>query len=164
MKRLVLLAFALSGAATSTAGDASWAELARNDLRALHDLLRDNHPGPVDPENGRYRDWLQTGLREALRRARGARGWADYVRVLRFYTNGVQDGHLGSGLELSPERMEWPGFVVGAAADGTAEVLGAQPDSGVQAGDRLTGCDGRSLDVLMKERVDPYFWNTAIPH
>jgi hypothetical protein len=146
------------------AQDPTWALLTQNDLRAIHDLLRDNHPGPVDPENARYREWLEAGLTQALDRAAAARSYGDYERALRFYTNGFQDGHLGIGLEISPEEVEWPGFAVGSTPDGGAEVNRAEEDSGMRVGDRVTECDGRTIDELLKDRVDPYFWNRAIPH
>ena len=46
MKRVGVLLFTLALAAlTAHSQDAAWATLARNDLQAIHDLLRDNHPG-----------------------------------------------------------------------------------------------------------------------
>jgi hypothetical protein len=158
------LALLLLPVPPAPAQEPAWAALARTDLQAIHDLLRDNHPGPVDPENSRYREWLAAGLSATLERAAAARSFGDYERALRFYTNGFQDGHVGIGLEISPEQVEWPGFVVGPAADAAVEVTRAEAGSGVQVGDRITHCDGRSVDELMRERVDPYFWNTAIPH
>ena len=127
-------------------------------------MIRDNHPGPVDPENARYRDWLETGLRQATARATDARTYFDYVRALRFYTNGFQDGHIGLGLKITPFEQAWPGFIAGASSDGSAEVIWAQADAGVRVGERILECDGRSVDDWMTARVDPYFWNPAIPH
>jgi len=164
MTRIAPALAVLCLAAPTNADDPTWAALARNDLRGIRDLLRDNHPGPVDPENSRYREWLEDGLTRAIGRSETARSYSDYVRALRFYTNGFRDGHIGIGLEVSPEEVDWPGFVVGASADGDPEVVQAEADSGVRTGDRITGCDGRSIDDLMKDRVDPYFWNAAIPH
>src|SRR5262245_46062084 len=165
MRRIdAALAFTCAAATAARAQEATWVALARADLQGIHDVLRDNHPGPVDPENSRYREWLEVGLAQSLQRAATARSYGDYERALRFYTNGFQDGHLGIGLEISPEETAWPGFVVEPAPDGGVEVTKAEADSGVRVGDRVTECDGRGIDELMKERVDPYFWNTAIPH
>jgi hypothetical protein len=141
-----------------------WVAMTRRDLQAVHDLLRDNHPGPVDPENPRYGRWLEEGLSQAQRRADAARSLRDYERALRFYTNGFQDGHIGVGLNVHPEEIAWPGFVLGEGAGGEARVIRAEADAGVREGDVLQSCDGRTLGELMEERVDPYFWNSAIPH
>ena len=141
-----------------------WSAMALRDLQGIHDILRDNHPGPVDPENQRYARWLEEGLAQASERARAVRSYSDYTRVLRFYTNGFQDGHLGVGFNITPEEVRWPGFVIGADDNGAAQVVYADPDAGVKQGEHLLSCDGRSVDDLMKERVDPYYWNSAIPH
>jgi len=165
MKRIGFLLFTLGLAAlTAHSQDAAWATLARNDLQAIHDLLRDNHPGPVDPENPRYREWLEAGFSQAAQRGVTARSYGEYERALRFYTNGFQDGHIGIGQEISPDEVDWPGFVVDPSPDGAAVVTHVEAGSNVQVGDRVTQCDGHSVDDLMKERVDPYFWNSAIPH
>jgi hypothetical protein len=97
-------------------------------------------------------------------RAATARSYSDYLRALRFYTNGFQDGHIGIGLEITPEEVDWPGFLVGPSVDGAVAVTRAEADSDVHAGDLVTECDGHSIDELMREHVDPYFWNAAIPH
>jgi Peptidase family S41 len=146
------------------AADPAWSDLARSDLAAMHDAIRDNHPGPVDPENGRYREWLEAGLRQATERAAGVRSYFDYVRALRFYANGFQDGHIGLGLEITPYEQAWPGFIAGNSRNGAAEVIWARPDAGVRVGDQIIDCDGRSIDDWMTQRIDPYFWNRAIPH
>jgi len=141
-----------------------WVAITLLDLQGVHDILRDNHPGPVDPENSRYAKWLEDGLKQASDRARSVKSYSDYTRVLRFYTNGFQDGHLGAGFDITPLEVRWPGFIVGPDDGGAARVVYTEPDSGVTVGDNVLACDGRSIDELMKERVDPYFWNSAIPH
>jgi hypothetical protein len=141
-----------------------WAAMARHDLTAIHDILKENHPGPVDAENPRYGEWLEDGLAAANRRADSAASLDDYERALRFYTNGFQDGHIGIGLEVQSNDIAWPGFIVGAGSTGGVEVTYAEPDSGVVNGAALRSCDGRTLDELLAERVDPYYWNSAIPH
>ena len=99
-------------------------------------------------------------------RATDARTYFDYVRALRFYTNGFQDGHIGLALQRSlhsnrlrpassPElhRMAPPRLI-----------WGLKRHAGVRVGERILECDGRSVDDWMTARVDPYFWNPAIPH
>lgn len=159
-----VLVLPLLVAATAHTRPSPWPAMAERDLRAIHDAIRDNHPGPVDPENPHFRDWLEAGLSAAAREAAGAKSYSDYVRAVRRYTNGFQDGHVSMDFTVAPRAIEWTGFVAGDRGDGEAAILYAEPDSGVKAGDRVEGCDGRSLDAMMKARVDPYFWNSAIPH
>jgi hypothetical protein len=157
-----ILLIALNAAAGTP--PSPWAAMAQRDLRAIHDIIRDNHPGPVDPENPRFRDWLEKGLLLASRDAAKATTYSDYVRALRLYTNGFQDGHVTLSFDLAPNQTEWTGFVVGGGTGGRLEVVYADPDAGFKVGDQIESCDGRSVDALLKERVDPYFSNSAIPH
>src|ERR1041385_1727862 len=90
----------------------AWVAMTKGDLQAIHDLLMQNHPGPVDPQNPRYGKWLRAGLEEVSRQAESAASFSDYVRCLQYYTNGFQDGHIGIGLEVDPDRVAWPGFIV----------------------------------------------------
>lgn len=158
----VLLVLLVPNAQAGTAAS-PWAAMAQRDLQAIHDTLRDNHPGPVDPENLRFRDWLENGLRIAFQEAVHARTYSDYTRALRRYTNGFQDGHVTVSFGIAPTKIDWPGFVVGGDPDGRPEIVYAEPDAGVKRGDHIESCDGVSFDALMKERTDPYFWNSAIP-
>ena len=164
MRLPAVMAAGLCMAMPAIADDPGWSALTRTDLQAIHDLIRDNHPGPVDPENARFRAWLEAGLKQATTRAAEARTYFDYVRALRFYTNGFQDGHIGLGLEITPVEQAWPGFIAGDSLAGAVEVIWADSNAGVRAGDRVLACDGRGIDEWVKERIDPYFWNSAIPH
>ena len=114
MKALCLASAIVVAALTSHCAGASspWASLALEDLQGAHDILRDNHPGPVDAENERFAAWLKTGLGEARTKAASAQSYSDYLRALRFYTNGFLDGHIGIGLEIVPAEQRWPGFIV----------------------------------------------------
>lgn len=134
------------------------------DLRGIHDILLENHPGPVDPENRRYRQWLEDGLKLAEARAQAATSFADYVRSLEFYTNGFQDDHIGIGLEVEPSSIYWPGFVVKGSSPEAIRVVYAEPEAGVRLGATLVSCDGQSVRQLNALRVEPFFWNSAIPH
>jgi hypothetical protein len=154
---------ALSAPARPQPAMSPWAVFAERDHKAIHDTIRDNLPGPVDRENPHYRDWLEKGLVQASAEAKAARSYSDYLRALRRYTNGFQDGHLAVDPVLVPRTTDWAGFVVGADVDNRPVVLSAETDSDVKEGDRIESCDGQSFDALMKARVDPYFWNSAIP-
>lgn len=141
-----------------------WVLLAQRDLQAIHDTLGANHPGPVDPQSDRYRRWLDQGLLAAQGEAARAIQYSDYVRALRRYVNGFRDGHTTARFLLSFERVAWPGFLLGRDADGKIGVRTAAADSNVPLGAELTACDGAATEQLIKERLDPYYWNADIPH
>jgi hypothetical protein len=142
-----------------------WAEMARMDLQAIHDVLAANHPGPVDPQNGFYARWLEEGLRRAQERAASAKRFADYERALRLYVNGFRDGHIGVSFTLTSPNYSWPGFIVRRPDPAApARVVFSSADSGVPQDAEVVRCDGRSLDELASERLVPFFWNADITH
>lgn len=160
------LALALIGAeaahAETPAPPPGWAQAAADDLNEIHTLIRDNHPGPVDPENPGYRIWLEQGFGEAMQMARAAGTQADYARAIRFYLNGFRDGHMGWGLTGDP-GFQWPGFLTATPEGGPTTVAVADPDSPVPVGARLVACDGVPADRLLAERVHRYRTNADIP-
>src|SRR6185503_8643955 len=72
MRRRTLFIAVAAAALAAPAYANPWSELAIEDLHGIHDIIRDNHPGPVDPENPHYRDWMEGGLVKAVARARVA--------------------------------------------------------------------------------------------
>ncbi|MEM8695918.1 MAG: S41 family peptidase [Pseudomonadota bacterium] len=141
-----------------------WAGLARSDLEAVRDLLAENHPGPVDPENSRYGEWLRDGFAEAARRAESADSLADYERALRYFVNGFRDGHIGLGLTYEPRAYSWPRFLVHRPAGGETDIVFHSRIDTVPEGAELRSCDGETVDALLAERIDPYYFNADIPH
>jgi hypothetical protein len=162
--RILAIAALLLLAGTASAGDDPWAALTERDLAAIHDILRANHPGAVDSANPAFAQWMELGLAAARERAAQAQSLGDYERALRFYTNGFSDGHIGIGLVAVPDQVRWPGFLLADGGDGKARVALADADAGVGTGAELVSCDRQTVDALLRERVDPYYWNVAIPH
>lgn len=161
--RLLLAAVVTAASCLSAQAADPWAALATRDLDAIHDLLLANHPGPVDPQNPVFKDWLEKGLREAKGRAANAVSLEDYQRALRSYANGFRDGHIGVNFYYTPRDDEWPGFVVGADGDSVVATY-ADGKTGLPVGAKLVSCDGQSADALLAARTDPYYWNAGIPH
>lgn len=149
-------------------GGKSWRDAALADLQALHDLIEANSPGPVDPRNTAYREWLKQGLRQARPLAEQATGWSTARLALQFYANGFRDGHLqvvpvdGPGYSVQP--LIWPGFLTRLGTDGRTTVAVTAPGSPVRVDDELLGCDGIEADRLTRDRVDRYWVNADIPH
>lgn len=167
MRRLGLVSIFMFIAGRSLAADVAvdpWVPLIQRDLQAIHDTLAANHPGPVDPLSDRYRRWLEDGLQAARSQAATAHSYTDYERAIRRYLNGFRDGHTVAGFVLSAERLSWPEFLVGRDADEKIRVLAAAEGGNVPLGAELLACDGMTTEQLIKERLDPYYWNADIPH
>lgn len=162
----VICAMAFLGAPAAAQIDprSVWAELAHDDLEAIRDLLAENHPGPVDPENSRYGEWLREGYAEASRRAEAADSMADYERALRHFVNGFRDGHIALGLAYQPRAYTWPRFLVQRSLDGNSDTVFHSRIDAVPEGAELQSCDGQTVDALLAERIDPYHFNADIPH
>ena len=166
MWRFLRVALLCAGTTSAAAADAPWVALTLGDLKAVHDTLRENHPAPVDtsPDAAPYKRWLEDGLLQAKARAVGAHSFEEYQRVIQFYVNGFRDGHISTSANVDTTVETWPGFVLGGTSADDAVVVSAREDAGVKAGDRLISCDDRTVDALLKERTDPYYWNADIPH
>jgi hypothetical protein len=162
-RALCLLALGLVAAAPPS----SWSQAAVQDLVAMHDLIRDNHPGPVDPRNPGFHDWLDGGEAALLPQARAARSLHDYQLVLRDYANGFADGHLSVSFTDQDAHL-WPGFLARADAAGgpvrvTALGTGADAPTGLSVGMQIESCGGTAVGILLKERVQRPLLNPHVP-
>lgn len=131
-----------------------WSGAAVQDLAAMHDVIRDNHPGPVDTQNPGFRAWLDGGEASLLPQARAARSLHDYQAVIRGYANGFADGHLGVAMN-DEEAHLWPGFLVRAdRPEGPVivSIADAAP-VGLRPGDGIESCGSMPVHTLLEERV-----------
>ena len=142
--------------------DGPWEAIARTDLTAIHQLLLDNHPGPVDAQNPNYRVWLEDGYRKEMDAANSAQNFYDYKRVILGYVNGFRDGHSNIAPTVDAVQFEWPGFLPGVGADGRIYVSVSEQD-GVSIGDEILSCDSTPIGELFERNVAPYRWNRDIP-
>ena len=145
------------------AAQVDWAAAARMDIEAIHDTLRDHHPGPVDAGNPAFARWLKEGRAQALERAAAASHAGDYWRAVRGYTNGFRDGHIWFGFS-KPMTRAWPGLLTMRDAQGLARVVLNIGEPGVPLGAELLACDGQDAEALQQRWVDPYRWNVDVPH
>jgi len=145
------------------AAQVDWAAAARMDIEAIHDTLRDHHPGPVDAGNSAFARWLKEGRAQALERAAAASHAGDYWRAVRGYTNGFRDGHIWFGFS-QPMARAWPGLLTARDDQGLARVVVNDDEPGVPLGAQLLACDAQDAEALQRQWVDPYRWNADIPH
>jgi len=144
------------------AAEEPWAELTRRDLQAVHDILAVNHAGPVDPQNPRFRDWLEQGLAAGLAQAESVRDLPSYRDTLRRYTNGFRDGHIFFSLRADTLMRQWPGFTVRQDEAGRFRVTGSKFEDAPNGAEVLE-CDGTPLGARL-DALASLHWNADIPH
>jgi hypothetical protein len=156
MPCLALAASALLAAAPPASPRSPWSVMAEQDVRAMHRIILESHPGPVDAENPDFKRWLQQGYREALGRAQRARDFGAYSATLQRYAAGFRDGHLQLVPQLQRTQARWPGFVV---AQRQGRYVVATVEEGAQGlppvGAELVACDGVSAAQLFERTVWP---------
>lgn len=160
-----LLTASTAGLALAVCAGAASAQdfraLARQDLAAAHDALRDNHPAAVLPgaASEDFRSWLDAGLADAVAKAGQVNSGDSHAYLMRYYAAGFRD----SNIEITPtfEGMGpyfvtgWPGFATGWR-NGAYEVTYVQP--GVRnlppVGAVLVDCLGSTAEQIAQERLD----------
>jgi hypothetical protein len=132
-----------------------WTELTRGDLAAMRKTLLENHPGPVDPQNPAYREWLDHGYERALAMADSVESLDGMMAVLSFYTSGFHDGHLGWHPSFERAFSLWPGFVP-ALRQGRFVIDTVAPfaeSDALREGAEILDCDGETLQHRLTQRV-----------
>lgn len=173
MKRAFVHALViLSIACFAEAGERDWAETTVDDLHFIRATLRENHPGPVDPQNPQFRLWFEKGFRQAIERAQRTTTFAGYFFAINAYMAGFRDGHLGALAErhladhLADARLErrWPQFIVGYDRIGFVVRQSEAAAANVpRAGDRLLSCDGRPAETLAEETIGEFVGMWFLP-
>lgn len=136
-----------------------WALMAERDLRAMHDQIRDNHPGPVDPLNDDFDQWLEKGLDASIAEAKSARTFGDYFNALRFYAAGFRDGHLTpvQTTTFRNAQVFWPGFVLGSSGGDVVVVKVPEPDEATPpVGSTLIDCGGATPRQILERDLIAY--------
>lgn len=153
------LAAPQSAMAQDGAEPASWGQALREDAQAFHDVVAENHPGPVDIENPAFNASLEDGLALALDRARTANSYSAWRAALAEYAASFNDGHLGlKDIRDNPEPapVAWPGFFVGlrsSAGEDRYEVAFNRDAAAPPVGAVLVACDGRPAEALAQEMI-----------
>ncbi|MFN4288359.1 MAG: S41 family peptidase [Brevundimonas sp.] len=139
---------------------ARWGEALSEDARAFHDIILENHAGPVDEENPGFLPLLGAGLDLALSRAPQADSYEHWYFALREYAASFDDGHLGLA-DWAPMghswRARWPGFLTGLRSGDEGaeqhEVVFSNGEGLPPVGAVLVSCDGIGALDLAADRV-----------
>ena len=157
------IAAALAFTGPAPVADVDWSRRAVVDLEAVQQLISDNHPGPVDPQNPGFKDWMQTGYAEALKKARLARSPRDYERAIGTYVSGFRDGHVAFRANFGVEPQVSPGFMTRTDDSGRTVVKAVLQDSPVPIGAELKSCDGETPGQLLDRLIYSVYLNPDIP-
>jgi hypothetical protein len=148
---LTVLALLTTSATTKRASTSPWSTLAEQDLRAAHQAILENHPGPVDGLNPAFRDWLEGGFTQTLGEAHQVRSFGGYMAVLRRYVAGFRDGHLSVYFRATWNDTQWPGFLV-SFHNGrylTSQVDASDPSLPPE-GAELLDCDDVKAEAMLE--------------
>jgi len=141
-------------------GRTDWSALTCGDLRAIHRILAENHPGPLDGANTAFRAWHEKGLTAALHQAREVKSFAGYYFGIRFYVAGFRDSHLTVSSRLQPEAKV-PRFLLAFRNDDFVIREFSDPTN-KSARKVLISCDGRSPRELMLRNIFPFAGNPTL--
>lgn len=149
---LAILSLAVIAA---TPASSPWAALARADIVAARDAIRENHPGPVDTSDPGFGRRMDEGYAAAVERADKAISFDGYAAAVRSFAAVFHDGHLGISMTVARHSLRWPGFL--PALRGQRYVVrAAEGDDAPPAGTEIVSCDGRPLEDWMRRDVFPF--------
>ena len=132
---------------------------AEADLRAVHDVLRDNAPFMVSKRDSEApKQWLETGFRTAMDELSKAVAEDEFDRIVHNYVAGFRDPHVGilpSTSDPGAATRFWPGFTVRWRGDAYEVAFSENGAAGATPpiGAVLEGCDGLSSAALADRRV-----------
>jgi hypothetical protein len=144
----------LAAPADLPATPAAWRDAARSDIEAAVQVTRDNHPGPLDPQNPGFSANLEAARRHGLALAGKVADAPGYVAALAGFNVRIRDGHAGMFPKLDPSIFppeRWPGFVAVWRGDGL--YVHASGPGLPAAGSKLLGCDGKEARQLIRDNV-----------
>lgn len=139
-----------------------WQALARADLDAARKTILEVYPGAIDDQNPAIQRWIVDGHRKAMALVPRVMSYDSMLAVVRHYIGGFADGHLIYSDDSRDPHVQVisTGWVL-EWRDGAFRVAGVAPDwpdSLPEVGWRLSDCDGRAPDAILREDQVPY-WN-----
>jgi hypothetical protein len=161
--RAVILLASMAIGGRAEARESPWGTLLRNDVEAMHRILRESHPGSVDDQNTWFRQWLAAGRKQALERAKTCDSFEGYVFALRAYGIGFHDGHLGVHSALWRGYRRWAGFLAGHRDGKVIVKVRAEGDPELPpVGSEVVSCDGVPAATLVRRDVFPFAGNPEL--
>ena len=154
-----ILALSLVAGAASAQ---DFGSLVRQDLQAMHDQIKANHPALVTPGAGdTHRAWLETGLQDSLTRARQVSSPAAYTYLLNYYARGFRDSNIAVTPTFEPQSAfyasNWPGIATGWR-NGEYVVTYVQPGvrNAPAVGAVVKSCNLQPIAEFAKAKLDQF--------
>jgi Peptidase family S41 len=146
-----------------------WAALTKQDVQTIHDAYKSSHPGMLNKDDPNFASNLERATEQHLALAQKATTQAGHHAVLNRYMATFRDDHsqwrvVDENFQPKPDTtpIRWPGFVLGAR-NGTVMVVASKGAGAPPVGSALQSCDGTPTKRLLKDRVDPYSFDTGVP-
>jgi len=140
-----------------------WRSLARQDLDAAREVLASQTPIPFDDVNPVYRKWLDQGYAQARVLADQVTDAQGLYYTIAYYLHGFADPHISANPVGELPAPLWPGFIVASRAGEVVVKYRDESDPTVPPlGARVVGCDERTLDELIAQRLYPYVLNRKL--
>ncbi|WP_426034921.1 hypothetical protein [Brevundimonas sp. DC300-4] len=151
-------------AGTATAQD--FRALARTDLQAAHDALRDNHPAAVIPgaAGDTFRSWIDAGLADANGRIGQVNSGDAHAYLMRYYAGGFRDSNIAitpSFEGLGPYfGISWTGITTGWR-NGRYEVTYVKQGvrNAPRIGDIVVSCNLTPIEEYARAKLDKWEGN-----
>lgn len=133
--------------------DPRWSRIAREDVDAAYQLLRDNHPGAA-PElrDSSFQQRLSAAHTQALKRAGEVSSYQGYLFALAGFATDMGDKHIWSRPTFVVNLPRWPGFIVSKRGDAWI-VTDAEMDQSALLGASLLSCDGQDVRELARKNL-----------
>lgn len=162
MKALAAVACVAAFGVAGPAAAQSWAASARQDVQAIHDILKAQHPAPAVGRGAEtFNAWIDAGLPPSTADLGKVINPPTYARALKRYARGFRDSNIRVVPNWAPDApyfaAYWPGFST-EWKDGAYRVAYVAPGAKrvPPVGAVLVGCDGRTADQIAKERLDAF--------
>jgi hypothetical protein len=136
-----------------------WVDIALADIDAIHQLIEENHPGPVDEQNPAYRKSMESNYQKARDLAEDVENYNGYYFSVKYFVDSFNDGHISLRDTVAKKRYSWPGFaVVLVGKEFLVQHAEASPgEKYPQVGDRILSCDGRNPHDMLQEDIKKYY-------
>lgn len=136
-----------------------WQAMARTDLAAVRDKIREAHPGILDSQNPEFNVWVERGYQEANELVPQVMSYDTALQVVRYYTTGFKDGHLSYSDDVRSDVSIWVTGWRLEMRNGDYVVATILPDWPVRLppeGHIWLGCDGVEADEILSSGVGPF--------
>ncbi len=136
-----------------------WVDIALADIDAIYQLIKNNHPGPVDEQNPAYRKSMESNYQKARDLAKGVENYDGYYFAVKYFADSFNDGHIDLRDTVAKKKYSWPNFAVVLVGEDFL-VQHAEASSGEnypQVGDRILTCDGRNPHDMLQVDIKEFY-------